>query len=126
MSARLTRTASLFLTILMGVVTCWQGVLAFPSGLAASSAPCARKCCCCGHAKCRAPGCCSEPADNRVPLAPASSPTPSPNPWQALAASSVFAPALFSPFAPGARVTTSPSASVTAVPIFQRDCCYLI
>jgi hypothetical protein len=126
MSARPSKTGTMLLAILMGVVTCWQGVLAFPSGLAAPTAPCVRKCCRCANAKCGAPGCCSKSSDNRAPFLPASSAPISPNDWQAPAMTAAASPALLSTSAAGSRTTASPSAPVTAVPLFQRDCCYLI
>ena len=75
---------------------------------------------------CATPVCCVKPADHRGPVAPAPLPISCQNEWHAVPATisswltlpSLRADELHSHWA------TPPS--VTAIPLFQRDCCYLI
>jgi hypothetical protein len=88
----------------------------------------AKSCCCCtgcDSRHCSTPACCAKPADNHRPATPASLPV-SQNEWLALVTTvspwstppSLQADELH-PYWPAAAL-------VTAVPLFQRDCCYLI
>jgi hypothetical protein len=72
------------------------------------------------------PSCCPVPVDSRAPVTPAPPRSTSQNEWQALAASLVFLVALPPPSGQDLPVRTSLSASIGVVPIFQRDCCYLL
>jgi len=124
MSARLSKTLTMLVAILIGVVTSWQGVV--PSPAAAAPAPMVCKCCGSKHrGKCPTPACCAKPADNHAPVAPASLPTPSQNEWQALAASTANLLTLPLPSVNDLPIG-QPHLSFTALPIFQRDCCLLI
>jgi hypothetical protein len=72
------------------------------------------------------PSCCPAPVDDRAPVTPAPARSTSQNEWQALAASVLFLAALPLPAARDLPVRSSLSASISVVPIFQRDCCYLL
>jgi hypothetical protein len=124
MSARLSNALTTLLAILIAVVTSWQGFSLAPT--ATSPVPMVCKCCGGKHGKCQTPACCARPADNHAPFAPASLPTPSQNEWHALAASTGFLLMLPLPSSNDLPATTILPASFTALPIFQRDCCYLI
>jgi hypothetical protein len=120
------RLAKAALVLMLGFVLVWQGIpkASAGNGPMASHASC--KCCVNGCGKCSTPVCCTKPVENHDPFAPASLPTPSPNEWHALAASAsswLTLPALSVDEFPS-RFASSPS--LTAVPLFQRDCCYLI
>jgi hypothetical protein len=66
------------------------------------------------------------PSDNRAPVAPAAPRSTSQNEWQALTPSVVSALSLITPVSDDVSVPTFLCASMTALPIFQRDCCYLL
>src|SRR5665213_1496809 len=90
----------------------------------ASHAGC--KCCKSGTMKCVMAVCCAQPA-NHVPIAPAPLPASSQNEWHALAASvssSWLTPPSFSTDELPSYSTSF--AAVTAVPLFQRNCSFLI
>jgi hypothetical protein len=65
-------------------------------------------------------------ARRAFPVAPAPVPSTSQNELQALAASVVSLLALPLSFPDKLPAQTATSISVTAIPLFQRDCCYLI
>ncbi|MBI1176296.1 hypothetical protein GC207_02530 [bacterium] len=124
-----TRLAKTVLVILLGFLLAWHGVFAMSARAgnlpsAAHNPNC--ECCKSGCGKCTTPVCCTKPAENREPFAPASLPTTSQNEWHALAASVsswVTLPSIPVVEFPSPGV---PSAPVTVIPLFQRDCCYLI
>ena len=122
MTSRFVKTAAV---ILLGLVLAWQSVPTVSTGLGVG-APKA-SCCCsgCDFKHCATPACCAKPCDNRAPVTPASLPI-SQNEWLVLAttiSSSLIQPRLQ---ADELHANWPTSASVTAVPLFQRDCCYLI
>jgi len=82
--------------------------------------------CCCSSKNCSTPACCAKPAQNQVPFAPASPPPISKSELQALAAPVVSTPVL--PFRSTVELFTHLASSflVRAIPLFQRDCSYLI
>lgn len=125
MSARLNKAATALLAVLVSVVTVWQSVFAVSAGVATSTAPVVRKCCGSKHCQCCGQACCVKPTDNRAPVEPAIPPT-SQNEWQALAPSVVSVLTLTAPFPNDLPDPTLPPASMTALPIFQRGCCYLL
>src|SRR5258708_40068841 len=124
MRSQTLRTATV---ILLGFILAIQGSVAASFGVIA---PVAKAGCChtdCNSKNCSTPACCAKPAENPVPFSPASLPSSSQNEFHALAASAVSLLALL-PFcstveAPSRAIS---SASVTAIPLFQRDCCYLL
>ena len=124
MLPRLHQTLALLIAVLLGVTTSWQGGLASP--VPASPPPMVCKCCGGRHGKCATPTCCAKPADNHAPFAPASLPTSSQNEWHALAASTTSGLTLPLPVADCLTAGVTQSVSFTALPIFQRDCRYLL
>ncbi|HEX3721017.1 MAG TPA: hypothetical protein VH595_23965 [Verrucomicrobiae bacterium] len=126
MSARLSKAATALLAILVSVVTVWQSVFAVSTGAATSAAPVVRKCCGSKHCQCCGRACCAMPADNRAPVTPFAPPPTSQTEWQALAPSVISVFTLTAPSPNDLSDPTLPPASMTALPIFQRDCCYLL
>jgi hypothetical protein len=111
--------------ILLGIVLAWQSVTTVSAGMGVGGPK--STCCCsgCDSKHCSTPACCAKPADSRAPVAPASLPV-SQNEWLALATtiSSCLVPLPVQTDELQARWPAS--VSVTAIPLFQRDCCYLI
>jgi hypothetical protein len=126
MSTHLSKTVTLLLAFWIGMVMAGQGTFAVSAGVVAGSAPAKCQCRCGELGKCSMPACCSAPVDGRAPVTPAPPSSTSQNEWQALAASFLFLAALPPPAAQDSPVRTSLSASISVVPIFQRDCCYLL
>src|SRR5437870_5693536 len=125
MTSRFVKTA---VVILLGFVLVWQSVPTVSAGTGANVSGARSSCCCsgCDSRHCSTPACCAKPADDRTPFAPASLPTPSQNERHALAAS--VSSWLTLPSSPAHELPSQSvsSAAITAVPLFQRDCCYLI
>ena len=114
--------------LLLGFVLAWHGVFAvsaFPVGNASS----VEASCCstgCDSKHCATPACCVKRDAPSSPADPASLPAPAQNELYALVATVVSLLPL--PVRPANELPTrepSPS-SVTAIPLFQRDCCYLL
>jgi hypothetical protein len=82
--------------------------------------------CCCGSKNCSTPACCAKPAQNQVPFAPASPPPISKSELQAWAAPVVSTPVL--PPRSTNELFSRPASSFSAsvIPLFQRNCSYLI
>jgi len=119
------RFAKASVVLLLGFILAGQDVFMASAGNAPTASHAGCNCCKSGSAKCATPVCCAKPAENRDPFAPASIPTTQ-NQWQALAASG--SSELTLPFfsADNFSSRSVPSASLTAVPLFQRNCSYLI
>ncbi|HXC98212.1 MAG TPA: hypothetical protein VN048_02640 [Verrucomicrobiae bacterium] len=82
---------------------------------------------CCSDCKdCQTPACCARPDAPAAPVTPVPAPSSSQNELQALAMPGVSILTL--PSLPAHELSSrfSSPASMTAVPLFQRDCCYLI
>jgi hypothetical protein len=113
--------------LLLGFILAGQGVFMASAGnspTVVSHAGC--KCCKSGTMKCSMAVCCAGPARPSAPVGPAPLPASSQNEWHVLAtsASSVLTPPSFST---DEFPSYSPSsAAATAVPLFQRNCSYLI
>jgi len=111
--------------VLLGILLAWQSLPTPSAGMGTGGA---KSCCCCrgcDSRHCSTPACCTKPADNRGPVAPASLPV-SQNEWLALATTISSWLTLHCIQADELHAHGPASASVTAVPLFQRDCCYLI
>jgi hypothetical protein len=82
---------------------------------------------CCHHAEhcCNMP-CCAAPKTPSAPVAPAPVPSPSQHELQGLSASILSLLSLPSPVAHEFPSRISLLPPMTAIPLFQRDCCYLI
>src|ERR1051326_2132435 len=126
MTSRFAKTA---IGLLLGFVVAWQGVFSIPDSVVGAIAVGAKSKCCrsgCDSRHCSTPACCAKPADHRVPFAPASPPSVPKNELAALAPSLASVAAPLSLAANQRPSRNALSASVTAIPLFQRDCCYLI
>ena len=115
------------------VVVFWLGIiLAGQSIFTASAVPAARVAksgCCrsgCSSKNCATPACCVKPAKDSKPPLPARLPSNSQNELQALVA--FLAPLLTLPARSASELPAcGPSLSpVAAVPLYQRNCSYLI
>jgi hypothetical protein len=118
MASRIAKSA---LSLLLGLALVVQGGVAVSVQAAAP----AKSSCCCSGRSCATRACCAKPRQPSAPFAPASAPT-SQNEWQALAASGVLLLAVPSPSADQLSAPVSSFLVVAAVPIFQRDCAYLL
>ena len=120
MALRLGKAA---VVVWLGFVLAWQGFTAVPFGSGAMPVAGSGSCCRSSCDEC-APACCGRPTQ------PASPYTPVPvrsshNELQAIALPLANTLALYSPSAGEFSFGPSPS-PVAAVPLFQRDCSYLI
>src|SRR6185295_1551327 len=114
--------------LLLGFLLAWQGAFASPARLGATSQSAKRSCCCagCDNKHCATPACCVKPSSPSAPVAPASLPSTTQNEFQGLAATLVSLIALPSR-SPNELPARAPSSVlVAAIPLFQRDCSYLI
>jgi hypothetical protein len=122
MALKLTR---IVIALLLGLVLAARPVAALSPLAATAQTPAANSCCAdCEH--CQTPECCAKPDAPSVPVAPVSIPSPSQNELQALAMPAISILTLPSSLAHEHSSRFSLPASMTAVPLFQRDCCYLI
>jgi len=116
------------IALLVGFVLIFQN--AFPVFASVPRNAEARKldCCChgCDSTHCSMPVCCARPVENHAPLAPASPPPTSKNEFQPMATPVVSTPALPLHLQYEAVASPASNLSVKAVPLFQRDCTYLI
>lgn len=122
------RPIKLAVVLLLGFVLAWQGVLAASATTGAKAHFGKRSCCCagCDDKHCAAPACCVKREAPSTPVAPASVPSAPQKEFRALAAAVLsLLPE------PSRRANELPtyaplSSLVTAIPLFQRDCCYLL
>src|SRR5258708_7943379 len=126
MAKALQRTSSALLALLLASATGWQSALLADAGQPVPVSKPVCKCCDFDPAKCATPSCCARPADkNRAPITPAAPRRCSGIERHAIAAIPLTISAL-----PRFTVDELPSASLPiqagAVPIFQRDCSFLI
>lgn len=120
----LERIASASLAMLLAVACGSQGV-AFAGGTRVGVGTPACRCCDFDPAKCATPSCCAQPAEGRTPTAPAPQ-CPSPGVERiALAVAVLFTLPPLSRSALSTSFSSSPIQTI-AVPIFQRDCSFLI
>jgi hypothetical protein len=120
------RIVKLGIVALLGSVLAWQGIFAVFAGASVRSgdAGCCRSACASSH--CSRPTCCAKPPDNRVPPGPAAVPSQTANEWQALPASVSTFLILSSVPAGESSAPARSDLRVAAIPIFQRDCSYLL
>ncbi len=112
--------------LLLGFILAWHGIFV-PSPLGAGEHNTKPACCCsgCDMKGCATPACCIKPSRPSTPVTPAPAPT-SQNEWQALAALIAFSVMLPLPATSQFFTPSSSGFVVAAVPIFQRDCAYLL
>ncbi len=111
--------------LLVGVWLIWQGIFTAFAGRNPVVARAGCECCESGCANCPTPACCAKPALPSVLFAPASARSTAQNQWQVMAvspAASVVPRPQVADFSPAASVFIE----VTGIPIFQRDCSYLL
>jgi len=113
------------LLLLLGIAASWQATMPMPGANGSQMATVACKCCDTQRIACRA-ACCAKPDNNPVPSAPQSLPTSSLNQLTWLPASGS---ALWIVPASSKSEQPIPSLLVIAagpVPLFQRNCSFLI
>ncbi len=115
----LKKFASVMLALLVGLL--------MPGQVASSATSSTIACHCCNskQAQCRTSACCVRHTDNQTPATPATPPATPQYEWHALAATITVLKL------PSVSFTSLPTAanfspSLTALPLFQRDCSYLI
>jgi hypothetical protein len=122
------RPIKMVVVLLVGFALAWQGVFATSARIGVATKD-AKKSCCrtgCDSKHCSTPACCVKPESPAAPVAPASLPSTTQNEFQALAATLVSLFTLSSRPASELPARDSSSVSVTAIPLFQRDCSYLV
>ena len=124
MLAMLQKSLSALLVFLLCIMTSWHGVSAVTSQNSSKSASVC-KCCDSHGGNCPTPACCAQPPDSRAPSTPAAPRSVSGNEWHAIPPEPMEIGA-WSVRASGALKTAPPFIHAGAVPIFQRDCSYLI
>jgi hypothetical protein len=114
--------------LLLGFLLAWQSVATVAAKAGPIAGAAKSSCCCtgCDFKHCATPACCAKPADNPSPFAPAPVPPRSSQEWQALAASVTILLTLPLREADEPSAASSSFIWIPAVPIFQRDCSYLI
>jgi len=125
MARALQTISSALLALVLVVATAWQGASIASAG---RSTPVSKPICKCCHfdpARCATPACCARPADSRAPTAPAVPRCASGTEWHAIAPALLTLATL-----PRPNVDTLPHRphplEAGTVPIFQRDCSFLI
>src|SRR5881296_1801156 len=114
--------------LLLGFVLAWQGVFASTGRVGAAAQRAKRSCCCtgCDNKHCATPACCVKRDTPSTPVTPASLPSTSQNEFHALAVSVGSVITLPARQAGGLPAYSPSPASVTSIPLFQRDCSYLL
>jgi len=126
--AMLLRPVNTAVVFLLGLILASQCVFTISAGAAPNTPGAKTSCCCtgCDSKHCATPACCAKPADNRAPSVPVSPRSNTQKEVQALATGVASVLTLQAP----PTVELSPTAfsflRAAAVPIFQRDCSYLI
>src|SRR5215831_13725459 len=119
-----TRIAKIAAAFLVGLGLAWAGIA--PSvPVSVAGAQVAMACCAGGCGKCGSVACCTGP-ENRAPARPASLPWTQANHWQALAPVLCLLP---TPRQIAFDLSLSAASSASqdgSVPIFQRNCSFLI
>jgi len=116
---------TMMLAILLGIAAIWQANMPLPAANASQMGPLSCKCCDSERSNCRAL-CCEKPGNSPAPSAPQSLPSTSLNQWSGLPASG-SALWILPSFA--ANEQALPSLLLVAagtVPIFQRNCSFLL
>src|SRR5213593_4372082 len=110
--------------LLLGFVLAWQGVFATSACTSTSASVARRSCCCtgCDNKHCATPACCVKRDTPSTPVTPASLPSTSQNEFHALAVSVGSVITLPARQAVGLPAYSPSPASVTSIPLFQRDC----
>src|SRR5882724_4203116 len=121
------RPVKMAVVLLLGFALAWQGVFTVAAEVDQNPRGTKSSCCCtgCDSMRCATPACCARPSQP----SPSSAPIPpsiSQNELQALAASTALLLTLPSHPTDDLYTTVSSLLRVATVPIFQRDCSYLI
>ena len=120
------RTTTTVIGIVVGCVLLLQGAF---TTFAKPSSTGARTCCCrgCDSKHCSTPACCAKPAGNRAPSAPAAASSSNVRTdWQALPASAAKVICFYSLRDETSPVPPKNPRPVPVVPLFQRNCSYLL
>src|SRR4051812_9615998 len=114
---------SLLLALFFSTVAGWRSGRSLASPSSPDSPP-ACHCCNANRSKCATPACCARPADDQSPVTPAAPRCASGQEWQALAPCAI---ALLTPQATSVHLTVRPlPIQAGSVPIFQRNCSFLL
>jgi len=126
--AMILRPVKMAVVLLLGFVLAWQGVFTVSAGVNQNARGTKSSCCCtgCDSTRCATPACCARPSQPPIPSSPARPSSASQNELQALAVSAALLLTLPSIPADDFFTTVSSLLRVATVPIFQRDCSYLI
>jgi len=126
MAKALKRTSSALLALVLAIATGWQGALLADAGQTVPVSKLVCKCCDFDPAKCATPTCCARPTDNsRAPVTPAV-PRPSSGIERHALAPAAFTLPTLPPSTLHEPALRPPPVQAGAVPIFQRDCSFLI
>jgi len=124
MLAVLRNIFSVLLALLLCIMTGWHGGSAAASPLPYDPPP-ACHCCNADGSNCATPACCARPADNGAPATPAIPRGTSGNEWHAVLQAAVrFVTLSSTPLHDLSQA--HPAIQVGAVPIYQRNCSFLI
>jgi hypothetical protein len=122
------RPIKMAVVLLLGFVLACQGVFP-PAGRVGAIAERAKRSCCCtgsDNKHCGIPACCVKRETPSAPVTPASLPSTSQNEFHALAVSVASVITLPVRQAGDLPACARSFASVTPIPLFQRDCSYLL
>ena len=126
MARALQKTLSTLLALVLAIAAGWQGASLADTGPEVPAPKPTCKCCDYDPAKCATPACCVRPADNGgAPVVPAPS-RPATGIERHAIAASPFALATLPRLALHDLPSASPPIQAGAIPIFQRDCSFLI
>src|SRR5437870_3058582 len=122
------RPVKMATVLLLGFILAWQAVFAVSAGINENPRGTQSSCCCtgCDSMRCATPACCARPSPPPTPSSPARPSSAAQNELQALAVSAALLLMLPSIPANDFFTTASSLLRVATVPIFQRDCSYLI
>src|SRR4051794_2636600 len=124
MRSTLRKSLYVLLALFFAVAVGWPGAPSLAGQASAISLP---PCHCCNadHSHCATPACCARPADNRVPDAPTVPRRASTQEWLAAAPPPTTFLTLHSSTLKNPSVCPRP-VQARAVPIFQRNCSFLL
>jgi hypothetical protein len=122
------RPIKMAVVLLLGFVLAWQGVFALSAPIGSTARGGKQGCCrtACDDKHCATSGCCVKRDAPSAPVAPASLPSTSQNEVHALAAPTLSLLALPARAANELPTRAPSPSSVAAVPLFKRDCSYLL
>jgi hypothetical protein len=124
MRVALNKGLSVLLGLLLALILGWQSGSAVASQDSPLAAPTCH-CCNADRSNCATPACCARPADGRAPATPVVPRCASGSQWHAIAPPSLPLLTLARSTLPSVPLAPPP-VQAEAVPIFQRDCSFLL